>query len=307
MIQNPLNFSLLLHETCQNQTSLRFGAYIENALYVMSIYSDDNVRFKSIYATVNGLEGDISTSSTSECPHVPSIIPNGQKEEHTTKWMVMDNRNPVQPQYMLEWSAGEQMGYLDCKLMGSEQQYVTVDNDNINLTQSLDMVSTIRILRPNMDYATPSNALLGIVQCNNLYLNHVSKVPSLSEVPISAIWTFYMDSTYQLGFQELSFQIQSHVKSDPTYFPSWYLQWDLNSGFVMTQNSNPMTTTWTLEITSRMFQTDGMKIYGYLKHNGYYVCRSTGDENDKNTFTTSLAKPSSTECFAMTLFNHVFL
>lgn len=304
MIQDPLNLSFLIHQKCENEMSLRFTPWIENALFLMSIYPDNKVSFKSMYTTNTGQDGYISTSSTSsECSHVPSLLAK-QDNDESTKWVVMDNRNPVQPQYILQWKAGDESGFLDCKLMGSEQQYMTIDNDNVNLMRGLDVVSTIRILRPNMDYAVPSNALVGIVQFNNLYLNHNSNVPALSDVPVSAIWTFYMNSIHELGFQEISFELQAHPKSDPTYFPSWYLQWDLNSGFVMTQNSNPMTT-WTLDISSRVFQSDGMKIYGYLKHNGYYVCKSGGGE--KNTLTTSLTKPSSSECFAMKLFNHVFL
>lgn len=299
-VQDTASKRLLHHGGCHDSSPFYFETYMEDSTFLLSIQQNGQIVLKAVYSSDTN-DGYLSTNPSSDpnCAKLPSLHDN---VDDTEKWVVMDSRNPTERLDTWRWEDGAEMGSLDCKIkeaMGNN--YLVMDNDKVELRQGLDTVSTIRFLRPNMDYSLPSNAMLVYIKMNGMYLNHTAGIPVLTDKPVSIFYRILLQEVNDIGFHKISMYIQSHPQSKPEYFPSWFMDYDATSGYAMRNDMDTTEpTTWTMEMTRRTIDQDGMTMHGHLQSEGRYVYYNG------NALSTSTTRPVS-ESMSMTVFNYVFL
>lgn len=291
---DPINRQCVESHPCKDGRTLSLVSTIENSLFLMEVSGTYKATLRPIFSQISS---NLYFSSTpgSECPTTSPSLSGVQ-----TQWLLMDPRDPISPKPRTLWKSSNEGTIIETKLMTTEKDFVVMENHSLNLSKKLDEASTINILLPNKNMLESSFPFMGLIRFQNLYLNHTSTVPLFSSTPTSPIFLFHFtNNLHENGFNESEFTIQSHPLSNTSFFPSWYVNWDLKSGCVM-QSSNPMS--WTFEISSQNTQPYGMEFLGYLKHQGYYL---TIANPSTNATTSTLMKPSSP--ISIILFNKYFL
>lgn len=279
----------ITHVPCKNSRNIDMSSYIEDALFLMTINTNGQTSFKVFLPSSKIPDPSyLSSVSVVECPNIPSI--------HSTKsfWSLRDVYDPISEKYEIQWKSSENGGYVDCKIYTDPQGFLMIDNDKVDMSTRIDDATTIKLFLFNQNISSNSILYSGVLKINDKYINHVSTVPKLSTQPTSAIYLIHFsNSCFDNGFHESNITIQAHPESNTKYFPSWFLNWDLNSGCIL-QSANPIE--WKFNISHVDVQDYGVSIFGYLQHIGYYL------ENINGIFKSSLSKPANECCIV--LFNH---
>jgi hypothetical protein len=290
LMKDTINDRFIIHQPCINDRTITMSPYIENAMFLLTINPNASASLKSLYGQDISTSGYISNINDSKCKSLPTI------SSEPYLWELRSVIDPLVPLYDWSFQESEQGGLLDCKLASPDNQFIHIQNQDIMTSTRVDEASVIRFVNMNNDFQSTISYTI-LLQLGGKYVNHTSKIPTLSDTPVSPFYLLtFTESTIDDGFHKSTFTIQSHPKSDTKYFPSWYFNWDLAQGCIM-ESTNIMK--WTFEVSKRLFTPNGVILCGYLIHSGYYI------DIINNKLATSVKKPVTESC--ITFFNNYMI
>lgn len=290
LMKDTINDRFITHQPCMNDRTLTTSPDIENAMFLLTVNPDASTSLKSLYGQDISTNGYISNKNNSKCKNLPTI------SSEPYLWEIRNVIDPLVPFYNWSWKESEQGGLLECKLASPENSFIHIQNEDIMISTRVDEASVIRFVNVNNDFQSTISYTI-LLQLGGKYVNHISKVPTLSDTPVSPFYLLtFTESTIDDGFHKSTFTIQSHPKSDTKYFPGWYLNWDSTQGCIM-ESTNVMK--WTFEVSKRLFTPNGVILCGYLIHSGYYI------DIINNKLATSPSKPVTESC--ITFFNNFLI